>query len=119
MALPPLHAVHPLLNHRHGMLTVYFLLVKEAMTAGTGIVGLILNKLLVIGISQHLVKDKEHNVLQVFVALVFGTFLSKIAQHAKLFIVSCHEQGKEKGARLGVFAGILYLASEHGFILMV
>lgn len=60
------------------MVAVYFLLIEEAMAAGTCIVGLIFYKLLILSIGKHLVKHKIHNILQVFVVLVFGTFLYKL-----------------------------------------
>ena len=114
-----LHAVHPLFYHRHRMVAVYFLLIEEAMAAGTCIVGLIFYKLLIFSIGEHLVKHKIHNILQVFVVLVFGTFLCKTAQYRKFCIISCHEQGEEQGASFGILSRILNLASEYGFVLMV
>ena len=62
-SIATLYIVHPLLYHRHRMVAVYLLLVKETMTTGAGIVGLILDKLLVLGVSEHLVKHKVYDVL--------------------------------------------------------
>ena len=101
------------------MISVDLGLIDKAMTAGTSIMSLELDKLFIFLIGKHLVENDKHNISKILVVLIKSTTLRKRAQHSQLLVITSKQKRKKQKTSFCLFTPIFDLATQRRFVIYI